>query len=86
MKSIARMSLENGMVLANDITNYKGDILLAKGTKVDENVIRKLERHSVMCVDVMEEIDYASTHFEKIRLSDEFNKFEKIKHIIKYFF
>ena len=39
MKSIARMSLENGMVLANDIKNYKGDILLAKGTKVDVNVI-----------------------------------------------
>lgn len=77
MKSIARMSLEKGMVLADDITNYKGDVLLAKGTVVDEQVLKKLERHSVMCVDIMEEIDYASTHFEKIRLSDEFKNFEK---------
>ena len=43
---------------------------------VDETVIAKLARHSIMCVSIKEEIDYATTHFEKVRLSTEFKYFE----------
>ena len=76
MKSVARMALESGMEIASDVRNYRGDIIIPKGTIVDAGVIGKLERHSIICVDIMEKVDYATTHFEKIRLSDAFKKFE----------
>ncbi len=77
MKSVARMALEPGMEIAADVTNYHGDIIIPRGTIVDAGIIGKLERNSIICVDIMEKIDYASTHFEKIRLSDGFGKFEE---------
>ena len=78
MKSIARMALTDGMEIASDVKNYRGDTIIPKGTIIDASIIAKLERHSIICVDIMEKIDYAITHFEKIRLSDNFKKFEKV--------
>ena len=77
MKSVARMALEEGMVIAADVTNYRGDIIVPKGTTVNSGIIGKLERNSIICVDIMEKVDYATTHFEKIRLSESFKKFEE---------
>lgn len=76
MKSIARMALKNGMVLGEDVYSYQNDLIYSKDTVVDENVIARLARHSIMVVAVKEEIDYATTHFEKVRLSTEFKYFE----------
>lgn len=76
MKDVARMTLENGMVIAEDIFNYQNELIFPKNTVVDENVIKKLERHSIICVPIMEEIDFATTHFEKVRLSKEFQTFQ----------
>lgn len=78
MKSIARMALTDGMEIATDVKNYRGDIIIPKGTIVDASIIAKLERNSIICVDIMEKVDYAITHFEKIRLSDNFKKFEEV--------
>lgn len=77
MKSIARMALEDGMEIAIDVYNYHGKKIIPKGTIINASVIGKLERNSVICVDIMEDIDRASTHFEKIRLSEGFKNFEK---------
>ena len=76
MKNVARMALENGMVIGEDIYSYQNELLYPKDTVVNEKVIAKLARHSIMCVTVKEEIDYATTHFEKVRLSSEFKYFE----------
>ena len=76
MKDVARMILENGMIIGEDIFNYKNELIFPKDTIVDEKVIKKLERHSIICVPVMEEIDFATTHFEKVRLSKEFQTFQ----------
>ncbi|MBO5472602.1 MAG: HD domain-containing protein [Lachnospiraceae bacterium] len=76
MKTVARMALEKGMVIGEDVYNYQNKLLYPKDTVVDEYVIARLARYSVMCVPVKEEIDYARTHFEKIRLSREFKHFE----------
>lgn len=76
MKNVARMTLENGMVIGEDIYSYQNELLYPKDTVVDEKVIARLERHSIICVAVKEEIDYATTHFEKVRLSSEFKFFE----------
>lgn len=76
MKDIARLALVPGMILAKDIFDYRGELLFTSGTKIDEAVIAKMARHSIMAVSIMEEIDFATTHFEKIRLSEGFRRFE----------
>lgn len=76
MKTIARMALKPGMVLGENVLNYKNELIFPIDTVVDDVVIAKLARHSIMCVAIKEEIDYATTHFEKVRLSTEFKYFE----------
>lgn len=76
MKDIARMALKPGMEIGADVYNYKNELIIPAGTKTDSNVINKLARHSIMCVPIMEDIDYAVTHFEKIRLSEGFAAFQ----------
>ena len=69
MRDVARMALENGMIIGEDIYNYQNELVIPRDTTVDARVIKKLERHSIICVPVKEEIDFATTHFEKVRLS-----------------
>lgn len=76
MRDVARMALEKGMIIGEDVRNYKNELLFPKGTVVDEKVIKKLERHSIICIPVNEDIDFATTHFEKVRLSKEFQTFQ----------
>ncbi|MDE7429964.1 MAG: hypothetical protein K2N00_12020, partial [Lachnospiraceae bacterium] len=76
MKDVARMTLENGMVIGEDVYNYQNELIFPKDTVVDEKVIKKLARHSIICVPIKEDIDFATTHFEKVRLSKEFKTFQ----------
>lgn len=76
MKNVARMALENGMVIGEDVYSYKNKLIYPKDTVVDGSVVARLARYSIMCVAVKEEIDYATTHFEKVRFSPEFKSFE----------
>lgn len=78
MKDIARMALTPGMEIGVDVRNYKNEVIIPAGTKVDEGVIAKLTRHSIVCVTIMEEIDYATTLFEKVRLSPGFITFREV--------
>lgn len=78
MKNIARMALEPGMEIGADVYNYRNELIIPAGTKVDTNVIGKLTRHSIMCVSIKESVDYAVTYFEKIRLSEGFSSFQEI--------
>ena len=48
MKDIARMALKPGMEIAKDVFNYKNDLIIPAGTKIDSNVICKLTRHSII--------------------------------------
>ena len=76
MKNVARMALKEGMELAEDVYSYQNKLLYPKDTVVDNDMIARLSRYSIMVVSIKEEIDYATTHFEKIRLSSEFKSFE----------
>ncbi len=76
MKSIARMELRPGMIVAEDVLNYKNEIIVKANTKITPTVIEKLARQSILVVTIKEDIDFATTHFEKIRLSEGFKKFE----------
>lgn len=76
MKIIARMSLQEGMILGEDVKDSHGNVLCAAGTKITEKVINRLNRYSIMCVTVMEEIDFAQTHYERMRFDSTFKAFE----------
>lgn len=76
MKSVARVALKPGMKLAEDVVSYKGDIILKAESEIDGLAIQKLSRYSIMCVNIHDAIDYATTHFEKVRATDAFHTFE----------
>lgn len=78
MKAIACAALKPGMELAEDVFNYKNELLFPANTVLKEEHLGKLKRHSIMCVTVKERIDYATTHFEKIRLSSGFRNFDTV--------
>lgn len=78
MLNIASIALKPGMELGEDVFNYKNELLIPSGTVLDDSHIKKLARHSVMCVTIKEAIDYATTRFEKVRLSKGFQKFETV--------
>ena len=77
MKDIATLALQHEMEIAKDVTNSSGDVIVKAGTKVSDYTIQKLNRYKIMAVTVMEDIDYAVTYFEKIRLSEGFKNFER---------
>lgn len=76
MKAVARMALEPGMILGEDV-EYQGGILFPADTVLDAPMIERLKRYSIMCVTVKEGIDLATTHYEKIRFNDDFKNFQK---------
>ena len=75
MKTVARIVLAPGMVLAEDVYGSNGDKLYSKGVKLDTRAIERIARHNIMAVTIMEDVDYATTHRDKIRLSSKFKKF-----------
>ena len=77
MKDIATMALKENMVISKDVIGSINDVVVPANTRVDKNIIQKLTRHNIMVVTVWEEVDFATTYFEKIRLSDGFVAFEK---------
>lgn len=70
------MQLEPDMVLGEDIVD-QGSVIYPAGTTVTPAIIDRLKRYSLMCVTVMEDIDFATTHYEKIRFDENFKAFEK---------
>lgn len=75
MKIVARMVLEPGMILAEPVF-HQGTKLYDTGYILDQKAIADLGRHLIMAVTIKEPADFATTHFEKVRCSDEFIKFE----------
>jgi len=76
LKVVAVMALTPGMVLGEDIIS-QGKIVYTAGTKLDQLKIEKLSHYSIMCATIMEDVDLASTHYEKIRFDEKFKQFEK---------
>ena len=64
MKSVARMELMPGMTLGEDVS-WQGKVLFNAGTVLTQGNIDKLKRYSIMIVTVMEDVDFATTHYEQ---------------------
>jgi HD-GYP domain-containing protein (c-di-GMP phosphodiesterase class II) len=77
MKDIATMALQQGMIIAHDVYNYQNELIVAAGTKADLNVLKMLSLYSIMVVTVMEEIDFATTYYDKTRLSQGYIRFNE---------
>lgn len=75
MKTVATMALKPGMILGEDILS-QGKVLYAAETKIDDVIIQRLHRYSIMCVTVKEDIDFAVTHYERMRYDENFKDFE----------
>lgn len=75
MKIVAVMELKPGMILGEDVVN-QGKVIYPADTKLDETIISRLNRYSVMCVSVKENIDLATTHHERLRYDNAFRLFE----------
>ena len=81
MKYVARMELKPGMVAAENILNYRNEIIVAANTTIDATIIERLTRQSIMAVPIKEEADFATTHNDKVRISEGFKKFESIYNV-----
>ncbi|MCR4896927.1 MAG: HD domain-containing protein [Lachnospiraceae bacterium] len=77
MKTITRMECKPGMVLAEPV-EHDGEVLFKAGRKIDERVMERLERFNILCVTIMEDVDYATTHYQKIQYSTDFQNFVKV--------
>jgi len=78
MISVARIALEPGMELAEDVISLKQGVILPANTVLDKMAIEKLNRYGIMLVSIKEPEDYASTHYEKIALSKNFQNFKTV--------
>lgn len=76
MKSVAVDALTPGLILGEDIVS-QDKIICSAGTKLDNTIIGKLVQNSVAQATVMEDVDFASTHYEKIRFNQDFRRFER---------
>ena len=58
MKRVSTSALVPGIVTAEEVFNYKGNLILPKGHTLTEESIEKLEFYSVINVRVEEESDH----------------------------
>ena len=78
MELIATVALQPGMEVAEDATDYKGNLLVKKDTVLDKLTIQKLLVSPIKCIQIKEAEDRVTTYFEKIKVSKSFQKFEEI--------
>ncbi len=75
MKTISRMELQDGMELGEPV-EHSGKVIFNAGTKVTQQVIDRLGHYDIMAVTIMEDVDYATTHNERIQFDEDFKAFK----------
>ena len=76
MKVITKMELSPGMVLGEDVV-YNGTLIYSANTKLEKEHIDKIMGYPLYCVTVMENVDFATTHYEKVLYDTAFKKFNE---------
>lgn len=88
MKRIRTSDLHPGMKTAEDVYSYNNQMIMPKGTVLDDKMITRLEFYSVLAIRITEdgeveeeevsgEISEQSTYSQKVRNSKQFKEFEK---------
>jgi HD-GYP domain-containing protein (c-di-GMP phosphodiesterase class II) len=70
------MEMTPGMVLGEDIV-YQGNVLYKAETEIDKKMIDRISRYNIMCVTVLDESDFATTHNEKMKFNHRFHLFQE---------
>ena len=63
MELIATVALKPGMEVAEDATDYKGNLLVKKDTILDKLTIQKLLVSPIKCIQIKEDEDRVRTYF-----------------------
>ncbi|MCR5789146.1 MAG: HD-GYP domain-containing protein [Lachnospiraceae bacterium] len=75
MEMVATYVLNDSHTIAEDVIAL-GRVIVEKDTKVTPKVIERLNDYSIMGVMCYEPSDFATSYYEKIRLSKEFSKWK----------
>lgn len=78
MKSIATMALKEGMILAEDIVSFQGKTIIREGTSVTRELINRLNRYSIMCVNIRESEDLSDSEKEHSHSCQSYKTFETV--------
>lgn len=78
MELKAVIGLQPGAVVAEDVLDHKGNVIIKKNTSLDKFLIQKLQIAKIACVNIKEPEDFLTTYFEKIRVSKTFKQFYEI--------
>ncbi len=78
MELKAVMGLQPGAVVAEDVLDHNGNVIIKKNTSLDKFLIQKLNIAKITCVNVKEPEDFLTTYFEKIKVSKTFKQFYEI--------
>jgi len=74
VKSVTIDELAPGMILGEDIL-YEDEVLYPKDTVLNQVVIKGLNRYSIQGAVIKEDIDMATTHYERVRFNEDFKLF-----------
>lgn len=75
METIATLALTSDKVIGEDVI-VRGQVIVKKGSKVTELVLQKLNAFGVMGVQCFEPSDYATSYYEKLKLSKDFKAWQ----------
>ncbi len=78
MELKAVIGLTPGAVVAEDVLDHKGNLIIKKNTSLDKFLIQKLNIAKIACVNIKEPEDFLTTYFEKIKVSKTFKQFYEI--------
>ena len=78
MELKAVVGLTPGAVVAEDVYDHNGNVIIKKNTSLDKFLIQKLNIAKIACVNIKEPEDFLTTYFEKIKVSKTFKQFYEI--------
>ncbi len=78
MELKAVIALTPGTVVAEDVLDHKGNVIIKKNTSLDKYLIQKLNIAKITCINVKEPEDFETTYFEKIKVSKDFKQFYEL--------
>ncbi len=95
METVACISLKNGMILAENVYGTNNQLLAEEGQTITAEIIARFKKYNIMCVNVKDALDLATTHFARIQADPAFKHFcsvydpclkyykDAIQHLIK---
>ena len=64
MELKAVLGLQPGAVVAEDVIDHKGNVIIKKNTSLDKFLIQKLQIAKISCINIKEPEDFLTTYFE----------------------